>query len=157
MVHLGVQTGVRYSIKNPIAYLQANIVGHVTMLEIGRNRRIEYLVYTSSSSVYGGNDTLSFRVEDRAGQPCHSMQPPEGERVDEQDLRPSISSSADRLRLFTKAILGGPPINVFGEGQMRRDFAYIDNIVAGVIACLGNSSADDCVAKAGGSISPHPI
>lgn len=81
----------------------------------------------------------------------------EGERVDEQDLRPSILPSADRLRLFTEAILGGPPINVCGEGQMRRDFAYIDNIVAGVIACLDNSSADDCVAKAGGSISLHPI
>jgi UDP-glucuronate 4-epimerase len=69
VIHLGAQAGVRYSIENPRAYLQANLAGHLNMIEIGRHRQVEHLVYASSSSVYGGNDTLPFRVEDRVDQP----------------------------------------------------------------------------------------
>ena len=69
IVHLGAQAGVRYSIENPRAYVQSNLVGHLNIMEIARHRRSRHLVYASSSSVYGGNDTLPFRVEDRVDHP----------------------------------------------------------------------------------------
>jgi UDP-glucuronate 4-epimerase len=174
IVHLGAQAGVRYSIKNPRAYLQANLAGHLNMIEIGRNRRIEHLVYASSSSVYGGNDTLPFRVEDRVDQPLslYAATKKADELMSETYAhlyrlpqtglrfftvygpfgRPDMA-----MWLFTKAILDGQPIDVFGEGRMRRDFTYIEDIVAGVVACLDNPPTDDGVVKAGGSISPHRI
>lgn len=174
IVHLGAQAGVRYSIRNPRAYLQANLAGHLNMIEIGRNRRIEHLVYASSSSVYGGNDTLPFRVEDRVDHPLslYAATKKADELMSETYAhlyrlpqtglrfftvygpwgRPDMA-----MWLFTKAILGGQPIDVFGEGRMRRDFTYIDDIVAGVVACLDNPPADDGLVKAGGSISPHRI
>ncbi len=174
IVHLGAQPGVRYSIKNPRAYLQANLAGHLNMIEIGRNRRIEHLVYASSSSVYGGNDTLPFRVEDRVDHPLslYAATKKADELMSETYAhlyrlpqtglrfftvygpwgRPDMA-----MWLFTRAILSGQPIDVFGEGRMRRDFTYIDDIVAGVVACLENPPADDGLTKAGGSISPHRI
>ncbi len=69
IVHLGAQAGVRYSIENPRAYVQSNLVGHLNLMEIARQRRSRHLVYASSSSVYGGNETLPFRVEDRVDHP----------------------------------------------------------------------------------------
>ncbi|MET0374279.1 MAG: GDP-mannose 4,6-dehydratase, partial [Rhizorhabdus sp.] len=69
IVHLGAQAGVRYSIENPRAYAQANLIGHLNMLELGRQRAVANMVYASSSSVYGGNDVLPFRVEDRVDHP----------------------------------------------------------------------------------------
>src|SRR5206468_694745 len=69
IVHLGAQAGVRYSIENPHAYVQSNLVGHLNMLELARHRQLAHLVYASSSSVYGGNETLPFRVEDRVDHP----------------------------------------------------------------------------------------
>ncbi|SFO11378.1 NAD-dependent epimerase/dehydratase family protein [Sphingomonas sp. OK281] len=174
IVHLGAQAGVRYSIENPRAYLQANLAGHLNMIEIGRNRRVEHLVYASSSSVYGGNDALPFRVEDRVDHPLslYAATKKADElmsetyahlyRIPQTGLRfftvygpwgrPDMA-----MWLFTKAIFDGQPIKVFGEGRMRRDFTYIDDIVAGVVACLDNPPADDGVVKAGGSISPHRI
>ena len=174
IVHLGAQAGVRYSIENPRAYLQANLAGHLNMIEIGRNRRVEHLVYASSSSVYGGNATLPFRVEDRVDQPLslYAATKKADELMSETYAhlyrlpqtglrfftvygpwgRPDMA-----MWLFTKAILDGQPINVFGEGQMRRDFTYIDDIVAGVVACLDNPPIDDGAIKAGGSVSPHRI
>ncbi|MES3084576.1 NAD-dependent epimerase/dehydratase family protein [Sphingomonas faeni] len=174
IVHLGAQAGVRYSIQNPRAYLQANLAGHLNVIEIGRNRQVAHLVYASSSSVYGGNETLPFRVEDRVDQPLslYAATKKADELMSETYAhlyrlpqtglrfftvygpwgRPDMA-----MWLFTKAILDGQPIEVFGEGQMRRDFTYIDDIVAGVIACLDNPPADDGVVKAGGSISPHRI
>jgi UDP-glucuronate 4-epimerase len=174
IVHLGAQAGVRYSIENPRAYLQANLAGHLNMIEIGRNRRVEHLVYASSSSVYGGNDTLPFRVEDRVDQPLslYAATKKADELMSETYAhlyrlpqtglrfftvygpwgRPDMA-----MWLFTKAIFEGRPIDVFGEGRMRRDFTYIDDIVAGVVACLDNPPADDGAVKAGGSISPHRI
>ena len=174
IVHLGAQAGVRYSIENPRAYLQANLAGHLNMIEIGRNRRVEHLVYASSSSVYGGNATLPFRVEDRVDQPLslYAATKKADELMSETYAhlyrlpqtglrfftvygpwgRPDMA-----MWLFTKAILDGKPIEVFGEGRMRRDFTYIDDIVAGVVACLDNSPKADGMIKAGGSISPHRI
>jgi UDP-glucuronate 4-epimerase len=174
IVHLGAQAGVRYSIKNPRAYLQANLAGHLNMIEIGRHRRVEHLVYASSSSVYGGNDTLPFCVEDRVDQPLslYAATKKADELMSETYAhlyrlpqtglrfftvygpwgRPDMA-----MWLFTKAILDGESINVFGEGRMRRDFTYIDDIVAGVVACLDNPPVDDGLAKAGGSTSPHCI
>lgn len=174
IVHLGAQAGVRYSIENPRAYLTANLAGHLNMLEIARHRQVEHMVYASSSSVYGGNDTLPFRVEDRVDQPLslYAATKKADElmsetyahlyRVPQTGLRfftvygpwgrPDMA-----MWLFTKAIFAGEPINVFGEGNMRRDFTYIDDIVAGIVACIDNPPADDGSVKAGGSVSPHRL
>ncbi|KQN07414.1 NAD-dependent epimerase/dehydratase family protein [Sphingomonas sp. Leaf28] len=174
IVHLGAQAGVRYSIENPRAYLQANLAGHLNMIEVARHRQVEHMVYASSSSVYGGNDTLPFRVEDRVDQPLslYAATKKADELMSETYAhlyrvpltglrfftvygpwgRPDMA-----MWLFTKAIFDGRPIDVFGEGNMRRDFTYIDDIVAGIIACLDNPPADDGTLKAGGSVSPHRI
>jgi len=174
IVHLGAQAGVRYSIENPRAYLQANLAGHLNMIEVARHRQVEHMVYASSSSVYGGNDTLPFRVEDRVDQPLslYAATKKADElmsetyahlyRIPQTGLRfftvygpwgrPDMA-----MWLFTKAIFEGRPIDVFGEGRMRRDFTYIDDIVAGIIACVDNPPADDGTMKAGGSVSPHRI
>lgn len=174
IVHLGAQAGVRYSIENPRAYLQSNLAGHLNMLEIARARAVGHMVYASSSSVYGGNDTLPFRVEDRVDHPLslYAATKKADELMSETYAhlyrlpqtglrfftvygpwgRPDMA-----MWLFTKAIFDGRPINVFGEGNMRRDFTYIDDIVAGVIACLDNPPPDDGALKAGGSKSPHRL
>lgn len=174
IVHLGAQAGVRYSIENPRAYLQANLAGHLNLLEIARHRRVAHMVYASSSSVYGGNTTLPFRVEDRVDQPLslYAATKKADELMSETYAhlyrlpqtglrfftvygpwgRPDMA-----MWLFTKAILAGEPIQVFGEGRMRRDFTYIDDIVAGIVACLDAAPADDGLPKAGGSVSPHRI
>ncbi len=174
IIHLGAQAGVRYSIENPRAYVQANLVGHLNMIEIARHRQVEHLVYASSSSVYGGNDTLPFRVEDRVDHPLslYAATKKADELMSETYAhlyrlpqtglrfftvygpwgRPDMA-----MWLFTKAILEGKPINVFGEGRMRRDFTYIDDIVAGVVACLDTPPVDDWTVKAGGSVGPHRI
>jgi UDP-glucuronate 4-epimerase len=174
IVHLGAQAGVRHSIENPRAYLQSNLAGHLNLLEVARHRQVEHMVYASSSSVYGGNDTLPFRVEDRVDQPLslYAATKKADELMSETYAhlyrlpqtglrfftvygpwgRPDMA-----MWLFTKAIFAGEPINVFGEGRMRRDFTYIDDIVAGIVACVDNPPADDGAVKAGGSISPHRI
>jgi UDP-glucuronate 4-epimerase len=174
IVHLGAQAGVRYSIENPRAYVQANLVGHVNLLEIARHRGLSHLVYASSSSVYGGNDRLPFRVEDRVDHPLslYAATKKADELMSETYAhlyrlpqtglrfftvygpwgRPDMA-----MWLFTRAIFAGEPINVFGEGNMRRDFTYIDDIVTGVVAALDNPPPDDGEIKAGGSRSPHRI
>ena len=174
IVHLGAQAGVRYSIENPRAYLQSNMAGHLNLIEVGRHRQVEHLVYASSSSVYGGNETLPFRVEDRVDQPLslYAATKKADELMSETYAhlyrlpqtglrfftvygpwgRPDMA-----MWLFTKAIFEGRPIDVFGEGQMRRDFTYIDDIVTGIVACLDNPPPDDGAPKAGGSISPHRL
>jgi UDP-glucuronate 4-epimerase len=174
IAHLGAQAGVRYSIENPRAYAQSNLVGHLNMLELARSRGVAQMVYASSSSVYGGNTSLPFRVEDR---------------TDRQVSLYAATKKADELMsetyahlyripltglrfftvygpwgrpdmaawLFTRDILAGKPIKVFNGGDMRRDFTYIDDIIAGVVACLDRPPIDDGAAKAGGSISPHRL
>ena len=174
IVHLGAQAGVRYSIENPHAYVQSNLVGHLNLLELGRHRGSSHLVYASSSSVYGGNKTLPFRVEDRVDHPLSLYAATK--KADE--LMSETYASLYRLPqtglrfftvygpwgrpdmamwIFTKAIFEGRPINVFGEGNMRRDFTYIDDIVTGVVAALDNPPPDDGEEKAGGSRNPHRL
>ena len=154
VVHLAAQACVRYSLTNPEAYIQTNLVGHFNMLEACRHHRgLRHLVYASSSSVYGGNTKLPFAVEDHVDQPvslyaatkaadelmshCYSHLygfPSTGLRfftVYGPWGRPDMSAY-----IFTRAILSGEPIKVFNRGDMRRDFTYVDDIVAGVVAVL---------------------
>ena len=174
IVHLGAQAGVRYSLKNPRAYVRSNLAGHVNILELARARQVRHLVYASSSSVYGGNTTMPFRVEDRVDHPVslYAATKKADElmsetyahlfRIPQTGLRfftvygpwgrPDMA-----LWLFADAILAGRPIAVFNHGKMQRDFTYIDDIVAGVIAALDHPPADDGAAKAGGSVSPHAL
>ena len=174
VVHLGAQAGVRYSLENPAAYIQSNLVGHANMLELARARRPRHMVYASSSSVYGGNKSLPFRVEDRVDHPLSLYAATK--KADE--LLSESYSSLYRLPLtglrfftvygpwgrpdmamwiFTKALFAGDPLPLYNGGEMRRDFTYIDDIVAGVVACLDSPPRDDGAIKAGGSDSPHAL
>ncbi len=155
-IHLAAQAGVRYSLDHPFAYVRANLVGHMSILELCRHMPgFAHLVYASSSSVYGGNTKLPFAVEDRTDSPVslyaatkkadehmsHSYShlygiPQTGLRfftVYGPWGRPDMA-----LYIFTKAITEGRPIPVFNNGDMMRDFTYIDDIVTGVIASLDN-------------------
>ena len=174
IVHLGAQAGVRYSLENPRAYVQSNLVGHCNMLELARVRRPRHMVYASSSSVYGGNKSLPFRVEDRVDHPLSLYA---ATKKSDELLSESYSSlyrlALTGLRFFTvygpwgrpdmamwifvKALYSGEPLPLFNGGEMLRDFTYIDDIVRGVIACLDSPPADDGQVKAGGSTSPHAI
>jgi len=174
IVHLGAQAGVRYSIENPAAYVQSNLVGHCNMLELARQRGARHMVYASSSSVYGSNKSLPFRVEDRVDHPLSMYAATK--KADEL-LSESYSSlykvPLTGLRfftvygpwgrpdmamwIFTKALFAGEPLPLFNRGEMRRDFTYIDDIVRGIVACLDSPPADDGSLKAGGSTSPHAL
>ncbi|MGE3690491.1 MAG: SDR family NAD(P)-dependent oxidoreductase [Novosphingobium sp.] len=174
IAHLGAQAGVRYSLQNPHAYVQSNLAGHVNLLELARHREVEHMVYASSSSVYGGNAKLPFAVEDRTDHPVSLYAATK--RADE--LMSETYSHLFRLPLtglrfftvygpwgrpdmmlwiFTTRILKGEPIPVFNQGEMWRDFTYIDDIVAGVVAALDNAPSDDGLEKAGGSVKPHRL
>ena len=174
IVHLGAQAGVRYSLENPGAYIQSNLVGHANMLELARQRRPRHMVYASSSSVYGGNKSLPFRVEDRVDHPLSLYAATK--KADE--LLSESYSNLYRLPLtglrfftvygpwgrpdmamwiFTKALYAGEPLPLFNGGEMRRDFTYVDDIVRGIIACLVSPPADDGQMKAGGSTNPHAV
>src|SRR5947209_8848127 len=172
IVHLGAQAGVRYSLENPQAYVQSNLVGHCNMLELARAIRPKHMVYASSSSVYGGNKGLPFRVEDRVDHPLslYAATKKADELISESYAslyrlpltglrfftvygpwgRPDMA-----MWIFVKALYAGEPLPLFNGGEMRRDFTYIDDIVRGVVACLDGPPADDGQMKAGGRISPH--
>ncbi|MBZ0143309.1 MAG: NAD-dependent epimerase [Rhodocyclaceae bacterium] len=161
-VNLAAQPGVRYSLKNPHAYIQSNVVGFTNILEGCRHNRVEHLVYASSSSVYGANTAMPFSVQQNVDHPvslyaatkkanelmAHTYShlyglPTTGLRfftVYGPWGRPDMSPS-----LFAGAILAGRPIDVFNHGKMRRDFTYIDDIVEGVIRVLDRTSAPDPV------------
>jgi UDP-glucuronate 4-epimerase len=150
VVHLAAQAGVRYSLQNPRAYINSNVVGFLNILEMCRRYRIEHLVYASSSSVYGANTKMPFSVHDCVDHPislyaaskkanelmAHSYShlynmPTTGLRfftVYGPWGRPDMA-----VFLFTKAILEGKPIDVYNDGKMKRDFTYIDDIVEGVV------------------------
>ena len=156
VVHLAAQAGVRHSIEHPFDYIQANLVGHTRVLEYCRHLpACEHLVYASSSSVYGGNTKLPFSVDDRVDRPISLYAATK--RADElmsyayshlYDLpqtglrfftvygpwgRPDMA-----MFKFTKALFAGDPISLFNNGDMKRDFTYVDDIVAGIIAVLDN-------------------
>ena len=151
VVNLAAQAGVRYSIENPTAYVQSNLVGFVNILECCRNYSIQHLVYASSSSVYGNNKNIPFSEEDRVDHPLslyaatkksnelmahtysHLYQlPTTGLRfftVYGPWGRPDMAPM-----LFTKAISNGDAIKVFNNGNLERDFTYIDDIINGIVA-----------------------
>jgi UDP-glucuronate 4-epimerase len=153
VVHLAAQAGVRYSLTNPHAYVESNLVGFLHVLEGCRHTQVSHLVYASSSSVYGANTQMPFSVHDNVDHPvslyaaskkanelmAHTYShlyglPTTGLRfftVYGPWGRPDMA-----LFLFTKAILAGEPIEVFNRGEMRRDFTYIDDIVAGVVRVM---------------------
>lgn len=153
VLHLAAQAGVRYSLKNPHAYIDSNLVGFTNILEGCRHHAVEHLAYASSSSVYGGNSKLPFSEHDNIDHPvslyaaskkanelmAHTYShlfalPTTGLRfftVYGPWGRPDMA-----LFLFTKSILAKRPIDVFNNGQMIRDFTYIDDIVEGVIRVL---------------------
>jgi UDP-glucuronate 4-epimerase len=153
VVNLAAQAGVRYSLQNPHAYVDSNVVGFVNILEGCRHTGVEHFVYASSSSIYGGNERMPFSEHDNVDHPvslyaatkkanelmAHTYShlfnlPTTGLRfftVYGPWGRPDMA-----LFLFTKAILEGRPIDVFNHGKMRRDFTYIDDIAEGVIRVL---------------------
>ena len=174
IIHLGAQAGVRYSIDNPRAYLSSNLAGHLNLLEIARHRRVSHFVYASSSSVYGGNHKLPFSVEDRTDHPVSLYAATK--RADElmsETYAHLYAIPATGLRfftvygpwgrpdmamwIFTRKILAGKPIQVFNQGRMRRDFTYIDDIVAGILACLDRPPSPGAPEQAGGSSAPHRL
>jgi UDP-glucuronate 4-epimerase len=160
VVNLAAQAGVRYSLKNPHAYVNNNLVGFLNILEGCRQNHVEHLVYASSSSVYGLNASMPFSVHESVDHPvslyaatkksnelmAHTYSylyrlPTTGLRfftVYGPWGRPDMSPS-----LFVGAILRGKPIDVFNQGKMRRDFTYIDDIVEGVVRVLEKTASPD--------------
>jgi len=160
VINLAAQAGVRYSLQNPGAYAQSNLVGFVNVLEGCRHHGVKHLVYASSSSVYGGNVKMPFSEDDSVDHPvslyaatkkanelmAHTYShlyglPTTGLRfftVYGPWGRPDMAPM-----LFARAILAGEPIKVFNHGQMRRDFTYIDDIVDGVVATLDRAPGPD--------------
>jgi UDP-glucuronate 4-epimerase len=169
IVHLAAQAGVRYSLTNPFAYGEANVMGQIAMIELARHcSALRHFVYASSSSVYGGNTKHPFSVTDPVDRPvslyaatkraceliaeCNShlyRLPMTGLRfftVYGPWGRPDMAAF-----IFTKAIFEGRPITLFNSGDLKRDFTYIDDIVAGTIAALDHPPADP------GDRSPHRV
>ncbi|RQW71058.1 NAD-dependent epimerase [Halomonas sp. YLB-10] len=153
VVHLAAQAGVRYSLTHPHAYVDANLVGHLNVLEGCRHQQVEHLLYASSSSVYGMNQVVPFATRDNVDHPvslyaatkkanelmAHTYShlyglPTTGLRfftVYGPWGRPDMA-----MFLFTKAILEGRPIDVYNHGEMSRDFTYVDDIVEGIVRLL---------------------
>jgi len=160
VAHLAAQAGVRYSLENPRAYVDANLVGFGNVLEACRHHRVEHLVFASSSSVYGANARLPFSTHDPVDHPvslyaatkkanelmAHAYShlfglPTTGLRfftVYGPWGRPDMA-----LFTFTRAILDGRPIQVFNAGRMQRDFTYVDDVVEGVVRVLARPPAPD--------------
>lgn len=153
VLHLGAQAGVRYSIENPFAYLDSNIVGTLTILEGCRNNNIEHLVYASSSSVYGANTKQPFSIDDRVDSPISLYAATK--KSDEMmcyTYAHLYGFPITGLRFFTvygtygrpdmayfkfaNAIREDKPIDVYNHGDMKRDFTYIDDIVNGIVSII---------------------
>ncbi len=179
VIHLAAQAGVRYSLQNPHAYIDSNLVGFINSLEGCRHQRVQHLVYASSSSVYGGNAKMPFSEHDSVDHPvslyaatkkanelmAHSYShlyglPTTGLRfftVYGPWGRPDMAPI-----LFTGAILRGEPIKVFNFGDMKRDFTYIDDIVEGVIRAMdrnaeGDADYDKVAADPASSSAPYRV
>ncbi len=179
VVNLAAQAGVRYSLTNPYAYVEANLVGFINVLEACRHGGVEHLVYASSSSVYGANRKLPFSVQDAVDHPvslyaatkkanelmAHTYShlfglPTTGLRfftVYGPWGRPDMA-----LFLFTRNILEGRPIEVFNHGHHSRDFTYIDDIVEGVVRTLdrvpaGDPAFDPLQPNPGSSAAPYRV
>jgi len=160
VVHLAAQAGVRYSLENPAAYIQSNLVGFGHILEGCRHHGVQHLVYASSSSVYGGNRQMPFSEQHAVNHPVSLYAATKkANELMAHTYSHLYGLPATGLRFFTvygpwgrpdmapmlfaRAILAGEPIRVFNHGQMQRDFTYIDDIVQGVIRCLDKPAAAD--------------
>ena len=160
IVHLAAQAGVRHSLVDPYAYVQANVMGHLVVLEAARRLPgLRHLVYASTSSVYGSNTAMPFRETDRVDAPVSLYAATK--RADElmsQAYAHLFGLPQTGLRFFTvygpwgrpdmayfsftRAIMNGEPITLYDEGRLRRDFTYIDDIVAGVVGSLDRPPED---------------
>ena len=168
VVHLAAQPGVRYSLENPLACVEANVVASIGVLEGCRKVGARHLVYASSSSVYGGNTKVPFSVEDRVDHPVSVY----AATKKSLELLAHVYSQVYALpttglrfftvygpwgrpdmapMLFTKAIVQGEPIRVFNQGRMRRDFTYVDDIVEGVVRVLERPPAREQGDAGGGT------
>lgn len=153
VVNLAAQAGVRYSLENPLAYVDSNLLGFANILEGCRHNNIEHLIYASSSSVYGANTTMPFSIHDNVDHPLslYAATKKANElmahtyshlyRLPTTGLRFfTVYGPWDRpdmaLQKFTKAIIAGEEIDVFNNGKHRRDFTYIDDIVEGIICVI---------------------
>ena len=160
VVNLGAQAGVRYSIDNPTAYMESNMMGFFQILEGCRFFPVEHLVYASSSSVYGGNDKVPFSTEDKVDEPVSLY----AATKKSNELMAHAYSKLYRIPVtglrfftvygpfgrpdmayykFTQKILAGEPIQVYNQGDMYRDFTYIDDIVRGIENILCNPPAEN--------------
>ena len=171
VVNLAAQAGVRYSIENPYAYMNSNLIGFLNIIELCRHYEVEGLIYASSSSVYGGNTKIPFSVEDRVDNPLslYAATKKSNELI-ANSYSHLYGQHTTGLRyftvygpwgrpdmamfLFTEKIIRGEPIQVFNHGNMKRDFTYIDDIIAGTrsaidknykceIFNLGNHSSEE--------------
>lgn len=154
VIHLAAQAGVRYSLINPYAYISSNVEGHVVLLESAKSlKNLKHFVYASSSSVYGANTKLPFSVDDPVDHPVslYAATKRSMELISESYMR-MFSMPLTGLRfftvygpwgrpdmaayIFTQKMVAGEKIPVFNNGEMRRDFTFVDDIVGGVIGCL---------------------
>ena len=179
VVHLAAQAGVRYSIENPMAYVDSNLVGHTNILEGCRYHSVEHLVYASTSSVYGANTNMPFSVHDNVDHPLSFY----AATKKANELMSHVYASLYGLPvtglrfftvygpwgrpdmalfLFTRKILAGEPIDVFNYGNHRRDFTYVDDIVEGIVRCLDrvatpNPDWDSDNPDPGTSLAPYRV
>jgi UDP-glucuronate 4-epimerase len=160
IVHLAAQAGVRYSLTHPHAYVDSNVTGFLNLLEAHAARPVQHFVYASSSSVYGANTKQPFAVEDRVDHPVslYAATKRANELMAYVYAR-TFGCTLTGLRFFTvygpwgrpdmaamkfaRAILAGEPIDVYNRGDLQRDFTYIDDIVAGVLAVLDRVPAPE--------------
>lgn len=160
IIHLAAQAGVRYSLQNPYAYVESNVMGHVVMLELTRQLpELQHFVYASSSSVYGGNTKIPFSVDDAVDHPVSLYAATKrSDEIISDTYAHLYQLPLTGLRFFTvygpwgrpdmaayifaRNIFAGKPIEVFNGGKMRRDFTYIDDIVAGILGVLNLPFAD---------------
>jgi len=153
VVNLAAQAGVRYSIENPYAYLNSNLIGFINIIEMCRHKKVEGLIYASSSSVYGGNKKIPFSVEDRVDNPIslYAATKKSNELIaNSYSHLYGLNTTGLRyftvygpwgrpdmaMYIFTKKIMNKEPIPVFNNGDMKRDFTFIDDIVAGTKAAI---------------------
>lgn len=156
VVNLAAQAGVRYSLENPYAYIESNIVGFLNLLECARHYPVKHFIYASSSSVYGGNTKTPFSEEDRVDNPVslYAVTKKSNEQMAYVYSKLyAIPTTGLRFftvygpwgrpdmapMLFSKAILAGKPIKVFNNGNLSRDFTYIDDIVEGVVRVIAKT------------------
>jgi UDP-glucuronate 4-epimerase len=179
VVHLAAQAGVRYSIENPHAYVSSNVVGFLNILEGCRSSKIKHLVFASTSSVYGANRKIPFSVHHNVDHPLSLY----AATKKSNELMAHVYASLHGLPVtglrfftvygpwgrpdmayftFTKSIIGGSPIDVYNEGNMKRDFTYVDDIVDGIVRVLkkiptGSADWNGMIPDAGSSFAPYRI